>query len=267
MPFSGEHVLDGFDASPRLGWADLDLAEMEPDLPWALLCQRDRYCDGIVGAHRFLDIADHVRIIDLRKTEIAGLQQRGIGFANAVERPDIGLDIAGPIPVPGLELVLFRVEVFLPPGNRRVLEKLEAVVDAIAAGQRSGEGDAGLEHPGLTALQVIGQDIGCVDEEIGPKVFPLRVARELAQIRLQLLLSRAPGKIGVGLGEAELGKCFHQFRACECLRQEDHVRIDCLDLPNQPLPERERFGVWVVHAKDTHPLLDPEQHHVAQGRP
>src|SRR5580704_4210624 len=83
MPFSGEH----------------DLAEMEPELPRTVLCQRDRYCDGIVGARRFLDIADHVRIIDLRKAEIAGLQQRGIGFANAVEGPDIGLDIAGPIPV------------------------------------------------------------------------------------------------------------------------------------------------------------------------
>src|ERR1700738_5063719 len=163
MPFSGEQVFNGFDAPPRRRRADLDLAEMEPELPRALLCQRDRYCDGVVAGHRFLDIADHVLIIDVRKAEIAGLQQRGICFANAVEPSDIGLDIAGPIPVPGLELVLFRVEVFLPPGNRRVLEKLESLVDAIAAGQRSGEGDAGLEHPGLTALQVIGQDIGCVD--------------------------------------------------------------------------------------------------------
>ena len=36
-------------APPRRRRTDLDLAEMEPELPRALLCQRDRYCDGIVA--------------------------------------------------------------------------------------------------------------------------------------------------------------------------------------------------------------------------
>ena len=40
-----------------------------------------------------------------------------------------------------------------------------------------------------------------------------------------------------------------------------------LDVMDQPFPEPERLGVGVVDPEDVHALLDPEQHHVAQGVP
>src|SRR6266508_281321 len=51
---------------------------------------------------------------------------------------------------------------------------------------------ADLEHPRLAGLQMEGQDVGRVDEEIGPEIFAFRITRELAQIGLQLLLAGAP---------------------------------------------------------------------------
>jgi hypothetical protein len=51
-----------------------------------------------------------------------------------------------------------------------------------------------------------GKNIGRIDEEIRPEIFPLWITRDLAQIGLQLVLAGAPGKIGVRLGKAELGE-------------------------------------------------------------
>ena len=72
------------------------------------------------------------------------------------------------------------------------------------------------------------------------------------------MFAGAPGKIGIGLGKAKLGKRLHHFGPGEGLRQKDHVRIDDLDLPDQPFPERKRLGVRVVDAKDAHSLRHPE---------
>ena len=90
--------------------------------------------------------------------------------------------------------------------DRLVFQQLEAVVDAVTAGQRGGEHEARLEHPRLTGLQMQGKNIGRIDEEIRPEIFPLWITRDLAQIGLQLVLAGAPGKIGVRLGKAELGE-------------------------------------------------------------
>ena len=133
--------------------------------------------------------------------------------------------------------------------------------------QRGGERDARLEHPGLAALQLDRQDVGRADEEVGTEIFPLRVAGELAQIGLQLALAGAPGEVGVGLGEAELGERLHHLRAGEGLGQEDDLRMQRLHLADQPFPERKRLGVGVVDPEDAHPLRHPEQHHVAQRQP
>ncbi len=52
-----------------------------------------------------------------------------------------------------------------------MLEQLEAVVDAVVAGQNGrGERDPGLEDPRLARLEVDGIDVGRVDEEVGPEV-------------------------------------------------------------------------------------------------
>jgi len=63
------------------------------------------------------------------------------------------------------------------------------------------------------------------------------------------LLGGAPRKIGVGLGEAQLGEPVHHLGPRECLGEEYHVGMGALDFTDHPLPEREGLGVWIVDAK------------------
>src|SRR5262245_46727862 len=111
------------------------------------------------------------------------------------------------------------------------------------------------------------EDIGRVDEKRGTEVFAFGITGYLAQIGLQFLLARAPGEVRIGLAEAELSERLHDLGAGKGLRQENNVRIDGLNFPDQPFPERKWLGVRIVDPKDAHPLRDPEQHDVAQGVP
>src|SRR3546814_2049479 len=45
------------------------------------------------------------------EAEIREVPQRRMGVADAVQEPDVRLDVAGTVPVPGADLVLLRVEV------------------------------------------------------------------------------------------------------------------------------------------------------------
>ncbi len=105
---------------------------------------------------------------------------------------------------------------------------------------------------------MLGKDVGCIQEKVGTKILALGITGDFRKIVLQFVLAGAPGKIGIGLREAELRKRLHHFGPGEGLRQKDHVRIGDLDLPDQPFPERKGVGVRVVDAKDAHSLRHPE---------
>src|SRR5262249_61955021 len=113
-----------------------------------------------------------------------------------VEATDVAFDIAGPIPVADLQFILVGVEIFLLSGYRFVLQQLETVVDAVIARKRGGERHPRLEDPGLAALQMEGQDLSRIDEEIRPEIFAFGITSDLAQIGLQFLLARAPSEVG-----------------------------------------------------------------------
>src|SRR5215510_5360280 len=53
VPFAGDQIFNGFDAPARGRWADLDIAEMKPELARSGL---QRHGDGhrIIACHRFL---------------------------------------------------------------------------------------------------------------------------------------------------------------------------------------------------------------------
>src|SRR6516225_5506957 len=267
VPFAGDQIFNEFDVPARGRWTDLDIAEMKPELARPGL--RQRHGDGhrIIACYRFLYETDDLVVIDLREAQIAGLQQRRIVAPYPVEATDVVFDIAGPIPIANLQFVLLGVKVFLLSGYRFVLQQLETIVDAVIARKRGGQRHSRLEDPGLAALQMERQDVGRIDEEIGPEIFAFGITGDLAQVGLQFLLARAPSEVGVGLAEAKLGERLHDFWSGEGLGQEDDVRIDGLDFSDQPLPERKRLGMRIVDAKDTHPLCDPEQHDVPQGLP
>src|SRR5262244_2499696 len=267
VPFAGDQIFNGFDAPARGRWADLDIAEMKPELPRSGLCQRHGDGHRIIACHRFLYETDDLVVVDLREAQIVGLPERRIVPPYAVEAGDIVFDIAEPIPVANLQFILLGVKVFLLSGYRFVLQQLETVINAVIARQRGGKRHPRLEDPGLAALQMERQDVGRIDEEIGPEIFAFGITGDLAQVGLQFLLARAPSEVGVGLAEAELGECLHHLGAGEGLGQKDDIWVDGLNFSDQPLPERKRLGMRIVDAKDTHPLRDPEQHDVAQSFP
>src|SRR6516162_10382622 len=263
VPFAGDQIFDGFDAPARGRWADLDIAEMKPELARPGLCQRHGDGHRIIACYRFLYETDDLVVVDLGEAQIAGLQERVPPYA--VEAGDIVFDIARPIPVAHLQFILLGVKVFLLSGYRFVLQELETVVNAVIARKRGGQRHSRLEDPGLAALQMEWQDVGRIDEEIGPEIFAFGITGDLTQVGLQFVLARAPSEVGVGLAEAKLGERLHDFWSGEGLGQEDDVGIDGLDFSDQPLPERKCLGMRIVDAKDTHPLRDPEQHEVPQG--
>src|SRR3954454_13819507 len=152
VPLAGDQVLDRFDAMPVIRRADLELAEMKPELSWSSFCQCHRHGDRILALHRFLDKSDYFAVVDLREAQVAGLQQSRVSFPYPIKLTDVILDIAGLLPVPDLKLVFLRVEIFLLAGYRFMLEQLESIVDAVAARERSRQRDARLEHPRLSGL-------------------------------------------------------------------------------------------------------------------
>ena len=82
----------------------------------------------------------------------------------------------------------------------------------------------------------------------------------------QLVLRPTPREVRVGLVEADLREPLHHAGARERLRQEQDVGMVALHLGEQPLPERERLRVRVVHAEDRDASLDPEQDHARGAR-
>jgi hypothetical protein len=90
---------------------------------------------------------------------------------------------------------------------------------------------------------------------------------QAGEITDDLFLGITPGKIGVRLREPPLGEVVHDFGAGKGLGKEEHVGVCLLHFVNEPFPEPEGLGVWVVDAEDAHPLLDPEHDNTLQLLP
>src|SRR3954453_11999434 len=100
-------------------------------------------------------------------------------------------------------------------------------------------------------------------KEIRPEKISLWIADELVQILLQLPSLGPPSKVCVGLREAQLGQPLHERRAGKRLGQEDHVRMQPLNLLDQPLPKLKGLGVRIIHPEDTYALGNPKKNDVA----
>src|SRR4029453_1959866 len=131
VPLAGDQVFDRPHPLARVTRTDLDVAEMEPELPRSLFRQRDRDRHRVAAVGGLLDEADHLLVVDLREAQPAGLQQGRVAAPDAIEAADIALDIARLVPVADLELVFLGIEIFLLARDRLVLDELESVVDAV----------------------------------------------------------------------------------------------------------------------------------------
>ena len=141
-----------------------------------------------------------------------------------------------------------------------LLQLEDRPVNPVVGAQRGGEHQAGEEGRTPAALELLGQDVGRVRPEVRAEVVGDIGLGELVHVALELPFRRAPGEVGVGLGESQLGQLLHHPGSSEGLGQEDDLGVLRLDEANQPFPEREGFGVRVIHPEHPHPLDDPEAH-------
>src|SRR5580704_686365 len=107
-------------------------------------------------------------------------------------------------------------------------------------------------------LQRLMQNVRSVRPEIRLEKFAYRRPRDFLQIALQLVLRVAPGEVRIRLRKAPLRQSVHHMRPSERLGQENRIGIAALELAQTPLPERQSFGVRIVHAKRAHASLDPK---------
>ena len=147
----------------------------------------------------------------------------------------------------------------LPSRDGLALEQLVAGIHAPGRTHRRRQHRADREHARPAVLQALVQDVGGVDEQVGPPVVG-DVGDLLAEFG-QLPLRRAPGEVGVRLGEAQFGQTVQAGRAGERLGQEQHVGVGVLGLGDQPGPEVGRLGVRVVDPKNLDAVIHPEPHH------
>ena len=166
-----------------------------------------------------------------------------------------------------LGLVLLGVQVLLAARlDRRLLDPLVAGVDPVGRAQRRGEHQPRLERRAAAVLELLGEDVGGVGEEVGAEVVLADVG-QLADVLLELPARLLPGEVGVGLVEPGLGQRAHHRATGERLGQEDHVGVLGADLADHPLPEGQRLGVRVVDAEDLDAAIDPGEHDVQQRVP
>ncbi len=71
----------------------------------------------LVRAH--LRVGDDVVVRGVQRDDVAEVVQGRIVAADRVQLPDVILDVAGPVVVPDLDLVLLGILVFLAPGQGR----------------------------------------------------------------------------------------------------------------------------------------------------
>ncbi len=188
--------------------------------------------------------------------------------ADSVETTNVGVEVWRRGEVAGTKLVLLAIQVFFATRlNRHVLEQLEAAVDAVHRRQRCREEESNPECVGPSRHQIFIQNVGRVDEQVAAEVFAHRGLRELGQILTQLFSRVAPCKVGIRLGEAELGEVLHPLGPREGLGEKHRLRMTALHVGNDPFPERHRLGVRIVHPESAHAVLDPEEKDVAAGRP
>ena len=224
-----------------------------------------------------LRVADDRVAVGVVEAQVAQPLQGGVLAAELVEPGEVAARGCGPRPRPPAQSRgrswYFSESRYssLPGRSGDVLAQLVAGVDAPGGGEGRGQHGADLERRRAAVLQVRVQDVGGVDEEVGPH--EVRRSRSDSSVRYSSSspFVVAPGEVRVGLVEADLrpGSCIIAGRVNASARKSTSgsvVRIS----RDQPLPEDHRLGVRVVDAEDPHAVVHPvpqdAQHLGVRGR-
>src|SRR5262249_8285433 len=153
--------------------------------------------DHVFVRRKGLAVEEYLIVEGIVETQSeVGLQGR-VGLAQAVERGDLGNDVAGRIVPANPYLILLRVEIFLPARQRRRLAQLEAGIHAPQPGERRRQRGANEEPGASRGLQEEGVDVRRVDEKMRAEIVLDVARRKLGEIVDQLLFAVAPGEVGV----------------------------------------------------------------------
>src|SRR5262249_6509555 len=76
------------------------------------------------------------------ETQVVVKLKRTICPPNPVQARDPVLDVAGRVPIALFELILFRIEILLPAGQRFILAKFVSAVDAVKRRKRRSQNNA-----------------------------------------------------------------------------------------------------------------------------
>src|SRR5215470_14684336 len=123
---------EGIEHLVRLVRIELELGErqVEHGLVWGEGIQVHGDEERVARSLRPSLVEEHVGTVRLAKADVASRVERGVPATNAVEPPEVVLDVAGTVPVPHADLVFLRIQVLLGSGVGLGLAELESAVDA-----------------------------------------------------------------------------------------------------------------------------------------
>ena len=163
------------------------------------------------------------------------------------------------VPVPGANLILLIVSVFLAVRVLFVVDVLEGrPIDTVDRRKRGRQHQPNHMRGASAVGEVVVQDIRRIRPEIGPeKLGDLRPG-QFVEVDFEFCLRITPGKVGVGIIESQPGQCIHDFRPAEGFGQENQVRMLGAEAAQAPFPERKRLGMRIIDSKNADAACDPE---------
>src|SRR5262249_13322469 len=140
-----------------------------------------------------------------------------------------------------------------------ILAELVSTVDSVQRRKRRRHKHPNHERRAATLLKHDRKDVGRIRPEVRPKIFAHLRLRKLREIVDELLFRVSPGEIVVALVKPRPGQSFHHLWPGERFGEKNRVRIFSTNAFDQILPERNRLGMRIVHAKDPNTALGPKQ--------
>src|SRR5690606_23190127 len=104
------------------------------------------------------------------ETQVGEAAQRRLLASKSVHESHIRLDVPWPVPVPGTALVLLGIQVLFLAGNRGGFAEFEPAREPVVPAQGRRQEQQDLEARAYAGMQVVGIDVGRIDEEVWPHV-------------------------------------------------------------------------------------------------
>src|ERR1043166_6395506 len=98
-------------------------------------------------------------------------------------------------------------------------------IEAIGGAERGSQHQTYEKGRSAAVLQILRENIRSVGPQVRAEILPGVSLGQLGEVVFDLLLSMAPGKVGVGLRKAALGEIMLDLRPGEGLRQKNNLRV------------------------------------------